>query len=225
VSGTIDSKAVNRALREIVWPDLKSLGFSRRTPRTAWRDRPDAIQVVNFQSFNSYLADAIGATTFSFGVNLGVFYPVIAEQSSLAPFRPAPTRPAEWLCQARKHLAKGIVQPNEPAPRRWFDPRRPQQPLGAWVDRPDIWYVQRDGSNIDLVVNDARDRILDVGIPWLDALSDLREAQRRFQAVESSGLAPGIGDEDYGGAIGSPNRVEAVGAISIALGGTTRGGG
>jgi hypothetical protein len=218
VGGTIDSKAVNRVLREIVWPDLKSIGFSRRTPRTAWRDRQGAIQVVNFQSFNSYRAEAIGTTTFSFGVNLGVFYPALAEQSSMAVFIPDQTRPAEWRCHARKHLGKGIAQPNDPAPRRWFDPRPPQPSLGTWVDRPDIWYVLGDGSNLDLVVRDARERILEVGIPWLDLLSDLREARRHFEFVESSGLAPGIGDEDYGGAIGSPNRFEAVEALSMALG-------
>jgi hypothetical protein len=214
-SGRIDSKAVNRALREVVWPDLKAIGFSRRTPRTAWRDRPGAIQVVNFQSFNSYLAEAIGTTTFSFGVNIGVFYPAVADQSSMGAFIPDQTRPAEWHCHARKHLGKGIAQPNEPAPRRWFDPRSPQPPLGTWVDRPDIWYVLRDGSNLDLVVRDARVRILEVGIPWLDRLSDLREARRH---VESSELASGIGDEDYGGAIGSPNRLETVSALSMALG-------
>ncbi|HEX5823745.1 MAG TPA: DUF4304 domain-containing protein, partial [Candidatus Limnocylindrales bacterium] len=216
-TGTIDAKAVNRVLREIVWPDLKRLGFSRRTPRTAWRDRPGAVQVVNFQSFNSYLAEAIGSTTFSFGVNLGVFYPAIAEQTPVAAFIPDWSRPPEWHCQARKHLGKGIVQPNEPAARRWFDPRAPQPSLGSWVDRPDVWYVLGDGSNLDIVVNDAHDRITEIGLPWLDRLSDLGEARRRFETVESTELAPGIGDEDYGGAIGSPNRWYAVGALSAAL--------
>jgi hypothetical protein len=217
-SGTIDSKAVNRALREIVWADLKLIGFSRRTARTAWRDRPGAIQVVDFQSFNSYLAEAVGTTTFSFGVNIGVFYPAVAERSSIAAFIPDQTRPAEWHCHARKHLGKGIAQPNDPAPQRWFDPRPPQPSLGTWVDRPDIWYVLGDGSNLNLVVRDARERILEVGIPWLDRLSALREARRHFQVVESSGLAPGIGDEDYGGAIGSPNRLMIVESLSMALG-------
>jgi hypothetical protein len=217
-TGAIDAKVVNRALREIVWPDLKRLGFSRRTPRSAWRDRPDAIQVVNFQSFNSYLAEAIGSTTYSFGVNLGVFYPAIAEQSSDAAFIPDELRPAEWHCQARKHLGKGIVQPNEPLSRRWFDPRAPRSSLGTWVDRPDVWYVLDDGSNLDVVVNDARDRIIEIGLPWLDRLSDLGEARRHFETVESSGLAPGIGDEDYGGAMGSSNRLLAVAALSMVLG-------
>ena len=217
VGGTIDSKAVNRALREIVWPDLKLLGFSRRTPRTAWRDRSHAIQIVNFQSFNSYLADAIGATTFSFGVNLGVFCPAIANQSAIASFIPDRSWPPEWHCQARKHLGKGLVQPNTMVKRRRFDPRSPQPSLGRWVDRPDIWYVLPDGSNVDIVAQDAHDRILEMGIPWLDRLSDLAEARRHFQGVASSALAPGIGDEDYGGAIDSPNRWLAVGALSAAL--------
>lgn len=47
-SSTIDSREVNRALREIVWPTVKAFEFSRRTQRTAWRDRAGAIQVVNF---------------------------------------------------------------------------------------------------------------------------------------------------------------------------------
>jgi hypothetical protein len=214
VTMAMDSKAVNRRLREIVWPDLKALGFSRRTARTAWRDRPGAVQVVNFQSFNSYLAEAIGATTFSFGVNLGVFYPAIAEQTPVAAFIPDWYRPPEWHCQARKHLGKGIVQPNEPLSRRWFDPRAPRASLGSWADRPDVWYVLGDGSNLDIVVNDARDRIMEIGVPWLDRLADLAEARRHFEAVESTGL----GDEDYGGAIGSPNRLEFAAALSMALG-------
>jgi uncharacterized protein DUF4304 len=217
VGGTVDSKAVNRALREIVWSDLQTLGFTRRTPRTAWRDRSHAIQVVNFQSFNRYLADAMGATTFSFAVNLGVFYPAIADRSAIASFIPDRLRPPEWHCQARKHLGKGLAQPNAIVNRRRFDPRAPEPTLGSWVDRPDVWYVRGDGSNVNLVVADAHDRILDVGIPWLDRLSDLAEARRHFQAVPNSRQAPGIVDDDYGGAIDSPKRWLAIGALSAAL--------
>jgi hypothetical protein len=172
---------------------------------------------VNFQSFNRYLADAIRATTFSFSVNLGVFYPAIADRSAIASFIPDRSRPPEWHCQARKHLGKGLAQPNTMLKRRRFDPRAPQPSLGRWVDRPDVWYVLGDGSNLDLVVRDAHDRILEVGIPWLDRLSDLAEARRHFQGVASSRLAPGIGDEDYGGAIDSPKRWLAIGALSAAL--------
>lgn len=217
-SATFDSRDVNRALREMIWPVLKTMGFSRRTQRTAWRDRVGSIQVVNFQSFNSYLAEGLATTTFSFGVNLGVFYPAIAEGSSVAAFIKDRSRPAEYHCHARNHLGKGIAQPNEPVVRRWFDPRPRSPALGTWVDRPDVWFVLPDGSNVDLVVADALERILGVGIPWLDRLSDLAEARRHFEAVEDSEQAPGIVAEHYGGAMGSPARWHAIGALSAALG-------
>jgi len=215
---SIDSREVNRALREIVWPALKLIGFSRRTQRTAWRDRSGVIQVVNFQSFNSYLAEGLASTTFSFSVNLGVFYEAIADRSSMRGFIKDPSRPEEYHCHARKHLGKGIVQPNEPTTRRWFDPRPTSSPLGRWVDRPDIWFVLPDGSNLNLVVTDARDRILETGLPWLERLSDLQEARRHFHAVEDSEQARGILAEHYGGTLGSPRRWHAIGALSAALG-------
>ncbi len=62
---TTNSSDVNRALREMLWPALKDAGFVERTARTAWRRHADRIDVVNFQSFNAYLAQQIGATTFT----------------------------------------------------------------------------------------------------------------------------------------------------------------
>jgi hypothetical protein len=203
---SVDSKVVDAELRRVLWPELKAIGF-RRTGRTAWRDRPDCIEVVNVQSFNSYLADAIEATSFSFAVNLGVFYPVIAEHSVLGPYVKDAYRPAEYVCHARCHLAKGISQ-------------RP-----AAVDRPQVWYVEPDTSNLGPVVADARDRVMIDGLPWLDRLSDLVEARRAFLDDESTNVTPGRAGEDYGGAIGSPARWEAATALSIAIGDTAVTGG
>jgi hypothetical protein len=160
----VDSRFVDGHLRKLLWPELKAIGF-RRSGRTAWRDRPHAVQVVCIQSFNSYVAEGVGATTFSFGVPIGVFFSVIEEVEPMSAFRGDPTKPAEWYRQLRKHLDKGISQGGEWSPR----------PL---LDRPDIWYVKPDGSNVERVVRDARDRILDEGIPWLERFSDISEARR-----------------------------------------------
>ncbi len=214
---TIDSKVVDRKLREAVWPVLKAVGF-RRTGRTAWRDRPDAIQVVNIQSFNAYLADAIGVTTFSFAVNLGVFYPAIARLSAIGSFIKDPTRPAEYVCQARLHLVKLHAQPLEPPSRRLLGLRAAVSPDSRRRDRPDVWYVRPDGSNATEAAADAGEQILRVGIPWLEQLADLPEARRRFQEVISVDAGPDRPSEDYGGGLGSPNRWLAIGALSVALG-------
>jgi hypothetical protein len=214
----IDSDAVNRALRALVWPELGRLGFVRRTSRTAWRDSEAVIHVVNFQSFNRYLADLMGSTTFSFSVNLGVFYPEIANISGMSAFLRDPGRPQESHCQARKHLAKGIAQPGDPSQRDRPDPDLDDAAPRPWRDRPDVWLVLADGSNIEEVVIDARDRLLADGIPWLERLSDLAEARRHFAEVPDSTLGPGMLAEDYGGRVGSPKRLQSLGALSAALG-------
>jgi hypothetical protein len=67
------SQDVNRALREVIWPALKGNGFGAGTARTAWRDRPDQVDVVNFQLFNAYNAEVLRVTTYSFQVNLGTY--------------------------------------------------------------------------------------------------------------------------------------------------------
>jgi hypothetical protein len=221
VGATIDSNAVSRALRALVWPELDRLGFVRRTSRTAWRDREAVIHVVNFQSFNRYLADLMGATTFSFGVNIGVFYPEIANISGMSAFLRDPLRPQESHCQARKHLAKSTAHPGDPSQRDRLDPHMDYAAPRPWVDRPDVWLVLADGSNVEDVVIDARDRILADGIPWLERLSDLGEARRHFAEVRDSTLGPGIQGEQYGGGLGSPNRLQSLGALSAALGDET----
>ena len=69
----MDSRVVNKLIRSEVWPILREQGFTKFNARNAWRYRPPLIDVVNFQSFNAYLAEGVGCTSYSFGLNLGVY--------------------------------------------------------------------------------------------------------------------------------------------------------
>lgn len=213
----IDSKVVDKALRARFWAALSEIGFDRRTGRTAWRDRTHCVQTVNIQSFNRYLADGLGCTTFSFGVNLGVFYPVVADSGPLGRHIKDRSRPAEHFCQARFHMAKGLPQPDPEPERPPTPPADPRLEPRAWRDRPDVWYVRTDGANLDEVVEDARGRVLAVGVPWMDDLSDLHEARRRFLEAPGTVHAPGIVAEGYEGTLGSPARQRAVAALDDLL--------
>jgi len=111
----VDSSIVNRVIRVEIWPFLKDRGFQHFNSRTAWRIHSDRVDVVNFQSFNSYNADVMGITTFSFAVNLGCHlryipnkyppevYPTANSSKSLEGNAP---RPKEYECHMRGRLSR-----------------------------------------------------------------------------------------------------------------------
>jgi hypothetical protein len=70
----MDSRVVSRSIKNEIWPLLRKSGFSAFSARTAWRFAPEQTHVVNFQSFNTYLAERLGCTTVSFGLNLGIYF-------------------------------------------------------------------------------------------------------------------------------------------------------
>ena len=70
----MDSKVVNKVINKNIWSFLKEQGFSMFTSRSAWRFNQDTIEIINFQSFNSYLAEVLGCTTYSFTVNLAIYF-------------------------------------------------------------------------------------------------------------------------------------------------------
>ena len=153
----MDSKVVNNELRGVVRPLLTDLGFTRFTGRNAWRVIDGAKWVVNFQSFSAYLADGVGCTTYSFGLNLGIYLDDVPPW----PGQAVADKPKEYECAFRFIGRKTLSQP-------WFHPygRDPA------IDRDDVWFVLEDGTNLDAVVADARSVIGGPGIATLRAYGD-----------------------------------------------------
>jgi hypothetical protein len=178
MSAEISSTDINRLIRHLVWARLRDVGFDRRTARTAWRRWSEGVDVVNFQSFNSYLAGGVGCTTFSFAVNLGTTLDYVPGSVT-----GEASRPKEWQCPLRLHLRKRLSQPI-------FRPYAGVRDLiGASaedaVDRSDVWYVNADGSNIEENVADAAAVLESEGLPWFALARDPSALLGRLQAGDA----------------------------------------
>lgn len=142
----MDSKDVAREIKHEIWPLLKREGFKEFSTKSAWRHTPDQINVVNFQSFNSYLAVGVGCPTFSFALNLGIFFRAIPYEYPVKKGTDPSLKPQEYHCHFRHRLLKGIDQP--------------------MLSRRDTWYVEPEGRNLKRCVDDARTAIVLEGLPW-----------------------------------------------------------
>jgi hypothetical protein len=112
---------------------------------------------VSFQSFNPFLAEGVGCTTYSFGVRLAL---------DLADDAPPPNPaeralPKEHGSTFRFTALKRLSQP-------WFHPWG----TPTATDRRDVWFVREDGSNLAEAVLDARDVIAKSGLRQLEAYGD-----------------------------------------------------
>lgn len=192
----MNSSIVNKELRAVIRPLLQTHGFRSFTARTAWRHGPDRIEVVNFQSFSAYLAQGVGATTYSFGINLGIYLHAIPHDTGRASkVAGEELRPEEWQCHLRLHLDRGIDQPELP--------------------RRDIWYVDEPGRYLAAAVRDAHRTIAEVGLPWFSRWSDAAVLEA-LCADTSLRLEDGT---NLPGNAGSPARNYAAGYVALALGG------
>jgi hypothetical protein len=191
VQSQVTNKDVNRALRELVWPALKPVGFGSRTGRVAWRDGRDQVDVVNFWSHNAYNAGALGINTLSFQLELGVFPRCRADEHT--PVKDGLLRPKDAHCEFRQGLRPPFDQ--------------------AETDRPEIWFIRSDGTNLHEVVEAARDTLLTDGLDWFRSLDGL---ERMLEVVRHT---PDRMDGTWGmGHVGSPNRIALIAALEAAAG-------
>lgn len=184
----MDSRVVNREIRREVWPVLREKGFDALSARTAWRHMEDRVWVVNFQSFNSYFSLVDGCTTFSFALNLGIYFHALGEGDKAE----VEAKPKDYQCHFRGKLFKAITQKN--------------------YGRKDIWYVDPEGLNLLEVLDDARRVLLCDGMGWFDGFSDLSHVLEILVHEDERDTLFGIG------AKWSPRRKLLIGRAAVATG-------
>jgi len=191
-----DARDVAAALKSVVFPTLRDVGFTRFRSRAAWRLTANAVEVVDFHSLGSYLGSAVGATSHSFGGQAGLYFKAL----HAAPWAtvPAPEWPEEHACHARRFLRKSLFQ--------------------LWHRRPDVWYVNSKGSNLDSVVADVKRATVEQALPWLDRYREPTRALDAFESREDREMRSGIALEMFGGGLNSFARAEAASALALACG-------
>jgi hypothetical protein len=180
----VDGRAVDGAVREIVRPCLKDAGFTKFTGRKAWRFQLATIELVTFRSFTSYIAAGVGCTTFSFAVTAGVWYRCLDMDL---------VKPEDYDLTFAFEQGKTLRQP-------WLSY---EGSANSW-DRPDVWYLVPDGSNLDESVHDAAAVLIASGLPLLDRFAVLELAYRALLTETSRNPDFGLPGIAMPGAPGSP---------------------
>lgn len=152
----MDSKIVSKEIRERVRPLLRANGFGQFTGRTAWRNRGETIDVVNFQSFNDYHASVMDVTTYSFAVNLGSF-PVYVPTQWPAKVRDGRLAPAEYECPFRRQLVRTLPQPGN--------------------RHETVWLIDHEGRSLLWCIEDVVDQFA-AAFTWFERLANKVETLR-----------------------------------------------
>ena len=169
--------AVTREIRRVIWPVLRELGFSEFASRTAWHETGEVVVVVNFQTVQSQFHTPLllgnfggkpaQATMSSFVINVGVSFRKLAHQLGFIEAQLFPwTRVAAYEGDLRLSLTKGI-------------PQNPAYP-------PEIWGVKEDGSNIAVLIEDAREQIRKQAFPWIEHSRNLEVGFEHFRLLTHS---------------------------------------
>ena len=180
----MDGRAVGAAVRKLAWPPLREIGFGPFTGRCAWRSTEFTVELIVFRSFSSYVAGGVGCTSYSFAVTSGVSYRAL---------NPDVIKPKDYELTFRFELGKTLSQP-------WFTPGGTQPP----TDRPDVWYVLEDGSNVDAAVEDAAQAIATQALPLLDRFSTPRGAFDALLTERSTNADFGVAGVSMPGQPDSP---------------------
>jgi hypothetical protein len=175
IDQTMDSTVVTRAIRREIWPVLRQEGFDRFAGRSAWRRSENKIDVVNFQSFNSYLAESVGCTTFSFSLNLGCFLPFIPTALMQVTVKDGAQLPREYECHLRRRLLKTIKQ--------------------SELKRTDTWYIGDQGEYLTDSIADALTQIRLHGLSWFQRFEQEEELMRTLHR-DGGGETFGFGTKD-----------------------------
>ncbi len=160
----ISSPDIDKVLKKHLSPILRENGFSKVGARKSWGWHNHCIWVLNVRAVGSYFSNVTSWTPMSVCVWTGVFYDFIPDAGqSLKVDDKGRLIPEEWDCHIRSHLSCSLDQSiytrrlSNPAERR----------------RKDIWWFERDGSNVVEAVESIALSFVDEGKSWFEKHTDL----------------------------------------------------
>src|SRR5580704_263095 len=166
----MDSKAINKLIRSEVWPILRDQGFSVFDSRSAFAYKAPFINVVSFQSFNSYNAEVLGCTTYSFTPRLGVYVIGSPGEDHVKRDKAGRVQPFESQCSFRCELRK-------------------RTPLDGFA-RDDIFYIDPDGRTTAQCFYELQYLFSELAPLWFKANNDLDGLLSRMWRAEESSSEP-----------------------------------
>jgi len=187
----MNGSVVSREIKSQIWPMLKSAGFGVFSTRSAWRHRPEGVDVVCFQSFNKHLADGLGVSSFSFALRLGWMpcyipptYPPAVKNGKLVP--------EESGCDFRGTVIRKLHQPDN--------------------KYPEVWAVDENGENLAWCIGDAKEQ-LEKALDSFDLYQDRAWVLRALLSGTPDDVALGASCNDP-----SPRRSYLTGYAALSLG-------
>jgi hypothetical protein len=191
----MDSKDVNQAIRRLIRPFLKERGFDTSTARWIWRHQEHTIDCIHFWSpFNWVQAAVYDITTFSFQIDLGIYFTDIPPEGPGPKEKRGHLLPEDSECHIRRHLRP---------------PAEQQKVLMPW-----LWYIDPNGTNLEETVDVAKEALERDALPWFDLFMDRKSFFRLLLVGEGQGNEEGWG---YG-APNSQSRNYKVGYLAKSLG-------
>jgi hypothetical protein len=178
----VTSADVNKVVRRVVFPTLRSLGFTKLRGRNAWRYLDDSIWVFNLRSVGKYFSDVTGFPPQSLTAWMGIYYLDFPDPANPA-LRVDPKRDKDGLLipkESKCHTTYPLqVLTDQTEIRRVIVHDLERQ-------RDDVWYVANDGTNVEDVVADINRSILEFGVPLLEKPYNTRAVQleRRRSALD-----------------------------------------
>jgi len=170
----ISSPDIDKLLRKYLSPILRENGFAKVTARKAWGWQDHWFSVLQIRAVGKYFSDVTGWPPMSVCAWTGVYYDFIPFEGHTPPRRDEKGRlvPDEAYCHMRSHLSRCLDQS------RFTD----QLSNPAERARKDIWWFERDGSNIEETVEDIALRFVSEGKPWFERYTDLSKTLADIEA-------------------------------------------
>ncbi|MBH5320273.1 DUF4304 domain-containing protein [Paenibacillus sp. GSMTC-2017] len=171
----IGSAEINKVIREIITPVLKQNGLTKVQTRNNWGWHNDCIWVLHIRSVGNYFSLITGWTPSSIVVEIGIYYAFILSEQDIKADNKARLLPKVHECHIRTELTCSLDQSNYT--------KCLENPTEK---RTDIWWIEPDGSNIEVVGANIRDVFLEHGLSWFEKFTDLREAFSKIEEENNS---------------------------------------